>query len=39
MPQEKLPKKPLVRRSLRAIVAAHYHWGDGPGTPWGPTQS
>ena len=31
MPQERLPKKLLVRRSLRAIVAAHYYWGTGSG--------
>ena len=31
MPEERLPKKPLVRRSLRAIVAAYYYWGTGRG--------
>ena len=31
MPQERLPKKPLVRRGLRAFVAAYYYWGTGRG--------
>ena len=33
MPQEKLPKKPLVRRSLCAIVAAYDYCGSGWGRP------
>lgn len=35
MPQEKLPRKPVVRRSLWAIVPAYYYWGSGRGLPGG----